>query len=194
MPTRADEIDGDTRKVLALRDAKLLAGLAAHALTEAAEVLATEDDLRREAELAGQAGRRVRARLSTAIAQRLPDADREILADPNLWGQAIDGLDRLQMEVGDWGAVTFPSATLESITAHLMEEAEELNADCTVQGPEEGMASRDEIKMEAADCLLLLMHVAYREGFSLIEAAREKLIVNKGRTWAPAEGGYWKHE
>ena len=105
----------------------------------------------------------------------------------------VTQLDAVQKQVGEWGVATFPNATPTSITAHLQEETDELESLCTPQPPE-GMAESSEIAKEAADCLLLLLHVAHREGFSLMDAALAKFAINQGRTWAPTpDGRYSKH-
>jgi NTP pyrophosphatase (non-canonical NTP hydrolase) len=92
-------------------------------------------------------------------------------------------LDRVQRIVGEWGTKTFPAATNESIVAHLRDEACELLADGS------------DLAEEAADCLLLLLHLAHRNGFSLFDAAGAKFAVNVGRDWQtePNERGYMSH-
>lgn len=92
----------------------------------------------------------------------------------------MDAFDVFQFEVGEWQAVTFPHSTVGTVLAHLKEEVGEL---CDDPGPE-----------EAADVLMLLMAVATKLDFSLIEAVREKFEINKQRRWeiTTAEG-YTKH-
>lgn len=76
-------------------------------------------------------------------------------------------MDDLQKQVGLWGLATFPEATRESIFAHLREEVDEL-----VTAPGGGATAE-----EAADCLLLLLHIAHRGGFSLYGEALRKFKV-----------------
>ena len=97
-------------------------------------------------------------------------------------------LDDLQRRIGEWGDRTFPESTLNSIIAHFNAEAAELNEAAT-------FSPRPQLAEEAADCLLLLLHIAHREGFSLWEAANVKRLVNEARTWETDAGakGYRKH-
>lgn len=99
-------------------------------------------------------------------------------------------LDRVQHRVGEWAARTFPRATNDSITSHVIEEAEELATAAHVD--DDGIG---EIGEEAADCLLLLLHLAHRNGFSLCDAMAAKHAVNVVRTWETDDGGrgHWKH-
>jgi ParB-like chromosome segregation protein Spo0J len=83
--------------------------------------------------------------------------------------------------VEQWGQKTFPDATPDSVASHLMEEARELDAHPGAMD-------------EAADCLLLLIQLADRQGESLLEAARRKMQVNLERTWGePEENGVVHH-
>lgn len=96
-------------------------------------------------------------------------------------------MDDLQCKIGEWGERTFPEATADTIMAHLQEEVAEL-------GDAVYRRASDETEEEAADVLLLLLHLAHRFGFSLFDAACVKMARNENRTWAPAEDGYWKHQ
>ena len=89
-------------------------------------------------------------------------------------------LDDRQHECGTWADKTFPSSTSASIMAHLRRELVELAEET------------DPIKRraECADVLLLMIHLAHKEGWSLQSALRDKFEVNKRRTWGKpdAEG------
>jgi ParB-like chromosome segregation protein Spo0J len=107
-------------------------------------------------------------------------ADRDVSGDgapatvPEGWEEFADF-------VVQWGQKTFPDATPDSVTSHLLEEARELDADPDAMD-------------EAADCLLLLIQLADRQGKSLFEAARRKMQVNLERTWGePEENGVVHH-
>ena len=103
----------------------------------------------------------------------------------------------LQATVYDWGTATFPDATNGSIAAHLRSEVTELQAAISLQNMKEpwepdylaGVAE------EAADCLLLLLHLAQRLGFDLQLAAQEKFAVNQERSWnTPDPAGFTRHD
>ena len=72
----------------------------------------------------------------------------------------------LQKQIGEWGVETFPTATNRSIAQHLLEEADEVENAAKNQGI--GLME------ECADVLLLLLHLAHRNGFDLEQAARQK--------------------
>jgi NTP pyrophosphatase (non-canonical NTP hydrolase) len=93
------------------------------------------------------------------------------------------GLDAFQKRVGEWADATFTQATPTSIVAHLRREVEELAA-TTHLGPP------DAEEAEAADCFLLLLHLAHRRGYSLLGAAHGKFAENRARRWGQpdAEG------
>lgn len=98
----------------------------------------------------------------------------------------MSDLDALQQTVGEWGTRTFPKSSPVSIALHLRDEANELVSE---------VPDGDEIAEEAADCLLLLLHLAHRCGFSLFDAAVAKATINERRTWQtePNERGYMSH-
>ena len=92
--------------------------------------------------------------------------------------------DRLQALVGAWGSVTFPEATVQSITEHMSDEIAELREASTVA----------ERKLECADIALLLLHIASRDGFSLVDAMKLKFSICKTRHWGdPDTRGVVRH-
>lgn len=93
------------------------------------------------------------------------------------------GMDRFQQEVGEWANQTFTQATDHSIIVHLAREVKELRAYLTT----EQAVTVESIALEAADCLLLLMHLAHRCDFSLIDAATLKHSINRHRQWGQAD-------
>jgi NTP pyrophosphatase (non-canonical NTP hydrolase) len=96
----------------------------------------------------------------------------------------------LQQSVGEWADKTFPQSDWRSIVAHLESEVEELSGALYTDAD-----GRGDYEEEAADCLLLLFHLAHKEGFSLIRAAARKHAKNLTRAWETDDGGkgYWKH-
>ncbi len=100
--------------------------------------------------------------------------------------QPVTGWDDFQREVGAWQDGTFPDATRQSVIAHFGEEAEELRFAVAL--------GNEKIAEEAADCFLLLIGLANKCGFSLIDAARAKFGRNQDRKWGTVTAeGYTKH-
>lgn len=102
-------------------------------------------------------------------------------------------MDGFQREVGEWADRTFPRSDWFSICGHLREEATELSE--ALGATAHDQKADAEARTEAADCLLLLLHLAHKEGFDLLAEARAKHAVNVARTWETDDGGkgYWKH-
>lgn len=102
----------------------------------------------------------------------------------------LQPLDGFQHQVGAWAERTFPASDWRSVVTHLQEEVEELS---NALYPD--LDGRGDYREEAADCLLLLLHLAHKEGFSLMEAATQKHRENVCRIWETDDNGrgYWKH-
>ncbi len=100
----------------------------------------------------------------------------------------LSSFDAFQQQVGAWSGEIFPRAYPDSITAHLGQAVADL-ADA-LHG--NGDARVEE---EAADCLLVLLHLAHTLDFSLAEATRRKFGRNQRRTGETADSGRgsWKH-
>jgi hypothetical protein len=97
-------------------------------------------------------------------------------------------MDSFQFEVGVWAERTFTASTPGSVVAHLRREVEELGA-ATMLGPVE-----DEMA-EAADCLLLLLHLAHKRRFSLLGAAQRKFEEVQERQWGETDAeGVVEHQ
>jgi NTP pyrophosphatase (non-canonical NTP hydrolase) len=95
-------------------------------------------------------------------------------------------LSDLQRATGDWAAMAFPEATDASILAHLQEELGELT-----RAVHEGEGDPAE---EAADLLLILLHLCHRRGIDLSAAAARKFAVCRSRRWEQDEQkGYARH-
>jgi hypothetical protein len=87
--------------------------------------------------------------------------------------------DRWQQLVGQWADRTFTESTPRTIVAHLRREVEELVS----SEPDRPDWSGHDTAEEAADCYLLLLHLAHRFGFSLYDAATKKHLKNVSRAW-----------
>lgn len=93
----------------------------------------------------------------------------------------MNSFEQFVNEVVTWQRETFPQSTTESVLSHLREEIQELQDDRSSE--------------EAADVLLLLLAFADKEGFDLLEAAQQKMTINKQRQWTvTAQGGHTKHQ
>lgn len=99
-------------------------------------------------------------------------------------------LDELQADIGDWARKTFPQATDTGTAMHLQREVSELLALCHVADFGPIGADINMIAEESADCLILLLNLANRIGFSLADAVTQKMQVNRARQWGQpdAEG------
>lgn len=100
----------------------------------------------------------------------------------------VETMDVLQQEIGAWADKTFPDQTDHRVMAHLREEFEEL-AGC-VAASAVGPVLIDDLAVEIADCMILLLCLADRLNVSTDLAIREKMRINRERTWAfdPAYG------
>lgn len=98
------------------------------------------------------------------------------------------------LEVTRWQDKTFPKANALSKIEHLKEEVIELAEAVCKKYSEENYT---EMKMEFADCFLLLYGAANNVGMdyeSICDAIHEKMKINKLRKWGePDENGVVKH-
>lgn len=123
------------------------------------------------------------------------------------------GLDHFQAEVGLWGNETFPASTKETKALHVFREAVEL---VVASRPQAGRETANALLRqlqgdltetfersygqgkvmteEAADILVILLHLAHSCSFSLLAAARQKFGVNLTRRWGqPDAAGVTEH-
>ena len=100
---------------------------------------------------------------------------------------------RFQTMQGKWADKTFPKSNIGTICSHFREEAREFAGGYNDYGTKYLQPYHD--PEEAADCLLLLLHHAHKEGYDLLDCAIEKLAKNQQRDWLqePTEGGHFKH-
>lgn len=94
-----------------------------------------------------------------------------------------------------WQAEVFPSATAQSVRAHLRREMLELEeAIDNASGDECTHGDLDAVAEEAADVVHLLAALCAAHGRHLGEAVAKKLAVNHARTWkAPDSLGVVEH-
>jgi protein gp37 len=96
---------------------------------------------------------------------------RDLVHDQSQWSQATFGADSIRGPIG-------PLRHLVKEAAEAIEAAETESA-C-------GEMVAGMLKVEIADCLLLVLDANRRAGFTvseLVKAAAEKMVVNKGRAW-----------
>jgi hypothetical protein len=108
-----------------------------------------------------------------------------------------------QKKVGKWADETFKSSTPKTIITHLKKEVIELEEEIEYHkkydeiltyDPEE-YYHRKKIMLEAADCAMLLMHLAFKYAQSLILYVFMKFEECKKRKWLPPdEEGVQQHK
>ncbi len=90
-------------------------------------------------------------------------------------------LEEVFIDVLKWSNATFPDASPHSISAHLILEARELH-----KHPGD--------PHEIADVLMLIVHLAQKQGINLVEATTKKLEICKKRKWGkPNKDGVIQH-
>jgi NTP pyrophosphatase (non-canonical NTP hydrolase) len=106
---------------------------------------------------------------------------------------------KFQDEVGKWVNEAFnkkrghnkKACTIGTIN-HFQKEALELKQ--ASQDYINGHQGKEIIPEEAADCLILLLHLAHLHEFDLLEWTEKKMVVNYKRTWGePDEFGVIEH-
>jgi NTP pyrophosphatase (non-canonical NTP hydrolase) len=105
-------------------------------------------------------------------------------------------LDDFQRRVGEWGSRTFPKSTPYSKFAHLLKEVWELEDEIEPPGarPRSHVIDPARVAEEAADCLMLLLHLCHEQGVSLADAAEAKFADVQTRRWGePDEHGVVEH-
>lgn len=94
-------------------------------------------------------------------------------------------LQALQNEISSWSEENFPNSTIESLTSHLIEEAQDLHKDAFNA-------------MNLADILILLLVIAKKGEYNtheLLQAAFTKHQINKSRIWQePDSRGITRHK
>ena len=106
--------------------------------------------------------------------------------------EAVQHLDDLFEEIRVWQQATFPEATLEGSSEHLVDEADEGDTSIwlSIDEPTYGAVVGEEL----ADVLFMVIQCAWQADVNLAEALAAKLAVNRARTWQPANDGVVEHE
>lgn len=91
-----------------------------------------------------------------------------------------DAFDTMQRVIGEWGDRTFKKSSVRSVLKHFEKEVKEL------------LGSRKPV--EAADCVMLLIHFAHKKKFSLYDEIVKKFEINQKRKWGkPDKDGVVEH-
>lgn len=107
-------------------------------------------------------------------------------------------------QIAEWSDATFGKLQRNpAIVYHLKKEVDELIKEFEYQkdpfpkSDDEKQRDRQMLKMEFADCFMLLLDSAHHANFTadeLINTAIEKLEINKERTWGkPDKNGVIEH-
>lgn len=78
------------------------------------------------------------------------------------------------IKIGMWAEQQFRQSTPRSIINHLKEEFEELSDDPS------------DVE-EMADMVMLIYHLAYKQGLDLVTAIEKKFRINQERKWGPVD-------
>jgi NTP pyrophosphatase (non-canonical NTP hydrolase) len=90
-------------------------------------------------------------------------------------------IDELTQEIVEWADQVFPDRTNSSALLKLFEEVGELVKDPHSPG-------------EYADICIMVFDLAHMHGVDLASAIKEKMQINKARTWRVTATGTLQHE
>ena len=93
----------------------------------------------------------------------------------------MSDLTELTREVVDWADNAIPERTAASALIKMFEEIGELTKDLRSPG-------------EYADVMIMLLDLAHMHEVDIGQAVRDKMAVNRSRTWAITETGTYQHE
>ena len=85
-----------------------------------------------------------------------------------------------------WAETAFPEATPISCALHLRKEVQELVDELEANGPG--------VDEEICDCLMLILHAAFRANTDLNAELKRKLEINKNRKWLLNDEGFREHK
>lgn len=90
-------------------------------------------------------------------------------------------ISELTDEVVQWANAAIPDRTPASALIKMFEEVGELSKDLSSPG-------------EYADVLIMILDLAHMHGVDLAQAVRDKMKINRLRTWTRTETGTYQHE
>lgn len=96
-----------------------------------------------------------------------------------------------QDTIGQWLNTLIPDRTIHTTLSKLAEEVGELREASQLLGK---VGSYQNIKEEAADCVILLNDLAYVMGFDLYAEVGRKMAINRNREWNFNEDGTMSHK
>jgi len=99
----------------------------------------------------------------------------------------VTKLSGFQRYVGEWNVKTFPDSTFKGHIHHIKKEVEELE--------EAYLSSNDyHVAQETADVFIMLLSLAHRLEFDLMDEAANKMRILLRRKWQePDENGVIEH-
>ena len=107
----------------------------------------------------------------------------------------MNELQKMINEIGQWSELTFSHQNSRSKLHHLQKEVAELIHAIGQESSEPN--KKNEVNLEFADCFILLLDAARKEGLSatiILNAIIEKMEINKARKWGnPDENGVMEH-
>jgi NTP pyrophosphatase (non-canonical NTP hydrolase) len=95
---------------------------------------------------------------------------------------ATVSIQELQLEIADWVGPINPGRTPNSTISKLLEEIGELIASERMRDP-----------LELADVAILVLDLFYLQEIDLAQAVKDKMLINRQRTWRIADNGAMQH-
>lgn len=106
-------------------------------------------------------------------------------------------IQELEEERFEWSLKTFPEATALSSLKKLISEIKEVHSEIAyLEEFPDGDEGLEKLSLEYADCLMCLFDSAQRAGLTpneIFESFKEKLEINKARTWIKNEDNSYSH-
>ena len=98
-------------------------------------------------------------------------------------------MDDLQKEINNWAVEALPAATTLAHYEKLQKEVLELG-----DALRNRHSAKHDAGQEIADCIMILLAIAQKNGYSAAEEIRKKFEINKKRKWGPPDAnGVYQH-